>query len=230
MLYTPPSGWHGTARRHLDWERGSVVVSLVSGERMDTHEQGQGSLRPPGAPGGICLRFLRGPMAVAVFLLVLSGTACRDRTASAPDPSIEAFIRLAQSSPNHSWLEEEADEYVSALPNGTRIGIAERALQHSDPQIRFYGMQQLYELGLTTRGDEAAAELLLDGADLTGLGWAWMHSADSHLLEKRIAGISKAILAHHAAMTPEQLAMAKKFLCNKRDDCDIAALAAEQER
>lgn len=197
---------------------------------MDTNEQGQGSLRPPSTPGVSCPRLLRSSLAVAVCLLVLPGAACRDRTASAPDPHVEAFIRHAQSDPNHSWLEEEADDYVSALPNGTRIGIAEAALQHSDPRIRLYGVQQLYELDLATRGDEAAAELLLNGADLTGLGWAWMHSADRHLLEKRIAGISKAVLARHAAMTPEQLAMAKKFLCTKRDNCDIAALAAEQGR
>lgn len=74
-------------------------------------------------------------------------------------------------------------------------------------------MQLLYQLQLDDPADQAAAQLIARGDDLTALGWAWMHSGEPGLMERRLDGIRDALSAQLSAMAPDERERAIKFLC-----------------
>jgi hypothetical protein len=138
---------------------------------------------------------------------------------SRSDASIDTFFARAEAVDGRRWLDEEAKGYVAPLPRPTRIQLAERALSHSDPAVRLYGVELLYQLQLDDRADQAAAQLIARGDDLTALGWAWMHSGEPDLLQRRLDGIRSALTAQLPTMTPDERERAAKFLCDGEASC-----------
>lgn len=164
------------------------------------------------------LRMLLG--AVFVAGLVFSLNACADRmVTSRSDKQIDAFFEHAEADKEHVWLEEAAPGFVATLPSDGALRLAERALAHPDAAVRAYGLQLLYQLGLDARGDLAAAELLVRGDDLTGIGWGWLHSGDPTLLERRLRGIREAVASRIETMRPAERKAAEEFLCEGREAC-----------
>jgi hypothetical protein len=98
--------------------------------------------------------------------------------------------------------------------------VAERSLSDVDPEARLIGVAQLYAVGEDARGDAAASELALQGIDLTGLGWAWIHNDQPERAQERMAGIRKALQARYDSLPPEQQVRARLLLCDERPDCD----------
>lgn len=92
-------------------------------------------------------------------------------------------------------------------------------MTHPDAAIRIYGLQLIYQLGLDARGDQAAAERLVKGDDLTALGWSWLHSSDPTLLERRLRGIREVISSRIETMQPAERKAAEEFLCGGREEC-----------
>jgi hypothetical protein len=166
-------------------------------------------------------------MAVLVLSLALSACASSGTPAAGAtaDPHVDEFFAHVRSDTDHQWLEEESDAWLATLPKQSRIRIAERALRDSDAEVRYVGVAQFYRLGEDARGDDAAAQLAIQGGDLTGLGWGWLHSGKPGLLEERRAGIRKALLARYDQLTPEQQANARKVLCGDDAPCDPHAAA-----
>ena len=135
---------------------------------------------------------------------------------SGTDPAVNAFFRQVEAPQGGQWLDEHAQDFVADLPPSTRIEIAERASTHRDASVRLYGAELFYELGLDAHGDKAVAELVIRGDDLTALGWAWLHSGDSTLMERRVAGIGRILEARGPQLSQAEQQRAQKFLCEGR--------------
>jgi hypothetical protein len=125
-------------------------------------------------------------------------------------PVADEFFALAKQDPE--WLEENGFGWLASLPVDVRLQIAERAMQQSTIEVQLLAPHQFYDLGLDERGDAALAELFLQDLDLTGFAWGWMHSGKPGLMEARLAGIRRALLARYEVLTPEQQARAKELL------------------
>lgn len=129
------------------------------------------------------------------------------------DAAVRSFFRQAEAPSGDQWLDEHANGFVDTLPRATQIQIAERASTHRDANVRLYGAALFYKLGLDERGDQTAAELVIRGDDLTALGWAWLHSGDSTLMERRVEGIGRVLESRLPQLTALEQQRAQKFLC-----------------
>lgn len=153
----------------------------------------------------------RWPLMAVVLISLLAGCP-----SSGTDSAADEFFRQVEAPQGEQWLDERARGFVADLPRPARIEIAERASTHGDADVRLYGAGLFYDLGLDTRGDQAVAGLVIRGDDLTALGWAWLHSADSTLMERRVAGISRILEVRLPRLTPAEQQRAQKFLCEGR--------------
>ena len=150
----------------------------------------------------------------ALFLAcLLTVIACAH--AKPPAPPVESVFRQLQADTSDSWLEDDGAELLAKLPVGVRAEVATRALADPQPRVRLVGLQLMYELGPGERADAAAAALLADGVDITGLGWAWMHSGDPSLLERRLDAIAAALRGSYDTLDAGQRRRADAFLCSR---------------
>jgi hypothetical protein len=156
----------------------------------------------------------------AVCLGVALVAGCVD--ASRPvDKNVQSFFQRVDGPGGGLWLEDESPRFIQALSPAVRGQIAERAVTHQNPDVRLFGVQQLYALGQDRRADEAAAQLVIDDVDVTGLGWAWLHSGDPTLMERRLQAIGRALTQRYPSLTPEQKRRAKKFVCDSNAHCEL---------
>ena len=152
-----------------------------------------------------------------VLVLTLCVGACSNRVTGTP--AVDAFFVHAESSDGARWLEEEADGYIAALRDEDALVLARRALAHVSPEVRLYGLGLLYRFGQPDEADAAAADLLVRGDDLAGLGWGWLHSGDPALLEIRLTGIRAALVRRLPSLPPERRKAVEAFLCAGQSAC-----------
>jgi hypothetical protein len=171
-------------------------------------------------------------VAILASLLLAAGCVQAQR---APDAShadhanqdVAEFFDRLRDDPGHEWLEASSAQWLQDRPRETRLRIAERAMKDSDPVIRGIAPVQYYALGLDDRGDAAFAELMLDGVDLTGVAWGWLHDRDPKLLDRRMDAIKRLVLLQYERLPPEKRSRAEKLLCKKGKPCDLASMAEE---
>jgi hypothetical protein len=159
----------------------------------------------------------------AVTSAVGCASGARPAPAAPADARVDEFFAHVRSDTDHAWLEESSDAWLTELPAGTRIQIAERALGDPDPAVQLSGPLQFYALGMDERGDAAMAKLAVQGVDLTGVAWGWLHSGDAGLMGRRMAGIRRALIADYEQMTAEQRLRAEAILCEEGQPCDLNA-------
>lgn len=150
----------------------------------------------------------------ALFLACLL-TVITCAHAKPPAPPTESVFRQLQADASGSWLEDDGAELLAKLPVEARTEVATRALADPQPRVRLVGLQLMYELGPDERADAAAAGLLADGVDITGLGWAWMHSGAPRLMERRLDGIAAALRDRYDTLDAGQRRRADAFLCSR---------------
>ena len=149
--------------------------------------------------------------------LTLCAGACSNRATATP--AVHTFFTHAEAGDGTRWLEEEADDHVARLTGDEALLIARRALAHANSDVRVYGLGLLYHLDHNDEADTAAAELLIRGDDLAGLGWGWLHSGDPALLESRLDGIRAALVRRLPSLPPERRQAAEAFLCTGQTAC-----------
>ena len=170
---------------------------------------------------------------LVLALWLFAGIGCSTPQRTEPPPATQEALHVAEffdrlkSDVDGQWLDQSGGEWLASLPAASRVRIAERALQEADPEVRLVAPLQFYALGMDARGDAAVAELALAGVDVSGLTWAWLHSADRTLLERRISAIRRLMLSRYNELTPGQRARAEKMLCPKEQACDLAREAAD---
>lgn len=165
-------------------------------------------------------------------LAIAAGCAKPERPTpvEASDARVDEFFERVRSDTDHQWLENAGDAWLANLPPESQVLIAERALHDSDPELQTLGAQLFYALGMDERGDAAVADLAIQGVDVTGFGWGWMHSGEAGLLEKRMDGIRRILLSRYEQLTPEQRIRAEEILCEEGQACDLHAEAGKQSR
>ncbi|MBJ6982031.1 hypothetical protein [Luteimonas sp. MC1572] len=154
--------------------------------------------------------------ALALSLALGAGTCSNHATDT---PAVDAFFAHVEARDGARWLEEEADDHIATLADNDALALAHRALTHADADVRLYGLGLLYRFGLNDEADAAAAELLIRGDDLAGLGWGWLHSGDPTLLETRLDGIRAALVRRLPALPAERRQAAEAFLCTGQEAC-----------
>jgi hypothetical protein len=132
--------------------------------------------------------------------------------ASSPDGQADEFLRRLAADPEQEWFEESGQEWLAQLPKEARVRVAEKAMASAEPMIQTIGAMQYYAMGMDERGDSAVAELAVRGVDTTGFGWGWMHSGEAGLLERRLAGVRKALKERYPQLTAEQRKRADELL------------------
>lgn len=170
---------------------------------------------------------------LAMGVLAIAGGCARPERPTpvvTSDARVDEFFERVRSDTDHQWLENAGDAWLANLPPESQVLIAERALHDSDPELQTLGAQLFYALGMDERGDAAVADLAIQGVDVTGFGWGWMHSGEAGLLAKRMNGIRHILLSRYEQMTPEQRTRAEKILCRKGQACDLRAEAEAQKR
>jgi hypothetical protein len=154
--------------------------------------------------------------AVAALFLAACGSGANLQQSSAQDK----FFAHVDGKQGEAWLEEEGANYVAGLPDDQAYAIAKRALKHPGGSVRLFGLEVLYRLGHETEADKAAGDLLIAGDDLTGVAWAWLHSADPTLMQRRIKGICSSISGREGELTPSQKGRLEHLLGAQWENCD----------
>lgn len=159
----------------------------------------------------------------ALTIAVGCASAVRPTPVAAADARVDEFFERVRSDPDHEWLEESSDAWLAELPVETRVQIAERTIRDSDPAVQLSGPLQFYAVGLDDRGDAAVAKLAVQGVDVTGIAWGWLHSGDAGLMDRRMAGIRRVLIAGYGQMTAEERLRAEAILCEEGQACDLNA-------
>lgn len=74
---------------------------------------------------------------------------------------------------------------------------------------------RLFERGQERQGAKAAAELVLDGEDLTGLFYSWLHTGRPGTPQRRYVAISRALLDRYGDLSAVERQRADAFLCQE---------------
>jgi hypothetical protein len=108
--------------------------------------------------------------------------------------------------------------FAALLVAGTNTGAAKAA---SDVSAQLEQAAEYYSLAMDAQGDEYLARLMLKGQDeaLAGFGWAWIHSGEAGLMEKRLAAIGVHMRAHRSELSARKWEALRQKFCDAGEPC-----------
>jgi len=116
--------------------------------------------------------------------------------------------------------------FAALLLAGTNTGAAKAA---PDVSAQMEQAAEYYSLAMDAQGDEYLARLMLKGQDevLAGFGWAWIHSGEAGLMEKRLDAIGAYMRAHRSDLSEKKWQALRTKFCDAGEACmlDEPALA-----
>jgi len=119
----------------------------------------------------------------------------------------------------------KAGSYVSSLSNADTRLLANGLIAAKQPPYDVYGASILVSLGDEAGASRGFARFILNGGDMTGFFWSWIHGADSHTAARMYISIAEILLAELNTLTPSERERAQRFLMTDGVGPDIPAFS-----
>jgi len=105
-----------------------------------------------------------------------------------------------------------AGSYVTSLSNADKRLLADALIAEKQPPYDVYGASILVSLGDEQAASLVFARFILNGGDMTGFFWSWIHGADAHTAARMYVNIAEILLAELDTLTPPERERAQRFL------------------
>ncbi|WP_460833590.1 hypothetical protein [Lysobacter humi (ex Lee et al. 2017)] len=163
-----------------------------------------------------------GPFAAPAMLagvLILAG-ACSPTLRPSPrtDPAQAAIARVS-SADAETWLDANGASLAKSLSPSEAERVAAAALAHPSLQVRLFGIGLLFERVDEDKGAQVAAARVVQGDDLTGMFWGWMHRRPADVADRRLALIRKEVQARLPTLVGDERTRAEQLLCAQPSGC-----------
>jgi len=113
--------------------------------------------------------------------------SCGSPTADASPNAVEIRKRVGDS----DGLPAEARRYFRSLATTEQVTLARELASHSDPRMRSLGVLLLAEVDREDEAIPVMARLIVDGTDVSGLYWHFLHSGDPEAAERLRLGVRR---------------------------------------
>jgi hypothetical protein len=170
-------------------------------------------------------RFLIPTLIVLVFLGTLGTLFTRKGTSKEKisptnrphivqrSPLVADFYRRAQSDLTSEGIGFSTQQYVSELSSDKQAEIARAIIDDPDERLSTFGISLLIGLGYEDEAIPKLAKMITASRDLTGVGYAWIHSNDKLLALRMTLKISRHLLDRLDELPAEERKRAELFLC-----------------
>jgi len=102
--------------------------------------------------------------------------------------------------------------YVTSLSKADARLLANALVAGKQAPYDVYGASMLVSLGDEPAASRGFARFILNGGDMTGFFWSWIHGADAHTAARMYIGIAEVLLADLDTLTPSERERAQRFL------------------
>lgn len=155
----------------------------------------------------------------ALFAVLVLASACTPASSPPSNGPADVAIEHLSSAGAEAWLEQNGAALARDLSPEEAERVARAALQHPSPAVRVFGIGLLFERVDERTGAEAAATRALQGDDLTGLFWGWMHARPGAVTDRRLELIRKDVQSRLPNLAGEERARAEALLCASQSGC-----------
>ena len=171
---------------------------------------------------------MRFSVVVSLLALVLAGSAVarcgggEPPAERAPDgapavqPAAASLVSRLKSlvgSPGSvSDVAAKGGSYVASLNDTDKRLLANALVAEKQSPYDVYGASVLVSLGDEKAASPAFARFVLDGGDMTGFFWSWLHGADPQTAARMYISVAEILLTGLDELTPAERERAQRFL------------------
>ncbi len=106
----------------------------------------------------------------------------------------------------YSWLDDNSESHNALLLDFLETKNSSYALT--------FKAGNFYELGDTYNGDSLLGEMFINGNDLSGFAWSWMHSGEAYLMDRRLFGIAETLIDNFGSYEGTKKNLVKQVVCD----------------
>ena len=145
-------------------------------------------------------------------------------------PEVSEFYRLADKVAASDDLTSVNENYVSHLPPDRQLVLARALANEPSDRFRAYGVALLTNLKSDDEAVAPLAALVLEGKDVMGLFWGWMHGADPCLSDRMTLKLSGDLLSRLDHLNADQRKRAEDLLSEVGTSAPKGFSRAETEK
>ena len=188
---------------------------------------------------------MRLSVVVSLLAVVMAGSAAArcggaEPTAErAPDgapavqpaaPLVSHFKSLVGTASSVDDVAAKGGSYVASLTDADKRLLANALVAGKQSPYDVYGASVLVSLGDEKTASPAFARFVLNGGDMTGFFWSWLHGADPRTAARMYVSIAEILLSGLDTMTPSERERAERFLITDGLGPDIPAFSESAVR
>lgn len=153
---------------------------------------------------------------ISLLFLPLVSSACGASERDAPRtlPLVKELRSAAIASKISESLPPTLLRRVEEQAPETQLAIAESLRRERDARLTLLSASLFFEHDRQDAGYETLGDFVLEGGDLTGAFYGWLHSEVPDLAVQRYIGISRVILARYENLSVRERSNADRFICD----------------
>jgi hypothetical protein len=171
-------------------------------------------------PGSLLALTLASVPAVVIAVTACGRTDMTTERTDAAQPSAQGAAAplvarvksLAGTVQSVDEVAERAGTYVNGLSNADKARLGKALADEGAAHYDVYGAGILVSVGDEQAAAPAFARFVLNGGDMTGFFWSWLHGADSRTAMRMYIAIAEVLLARLNTLTPVERERAQAFL------------------
>ena len=137
---------------------------------------------------------------------------------------------LAGNTQSVDEVAERAGSYVTSLPNSDKLLLGRALIAEARSPFAVYGASILVAAGEEQAAGPVFARFVLDGGDMTGFFYSWMHGADARTALRMYITIAEILLPQFSTLAPAEKARAQEFLATDSIGPPIPAFSEQAVR
>ncbi len=184
---------------------------------------------------------MRFSVSVSLLALVLTGiaavrcsraesTAGRAPAAQPAAPLVSRLRSLVGTASSVDDVAAKGGSYVASLTDAYKRLLANALIDEKKSPYDVYGASVLVSLGDEKTASPAFARFVLNGGDMAGFFWSWIHGADPHTGARMYISIAEILLSGLDTLTPSERELAERFLITGGLGPDIPAFSESAVR